>query len=849
MKSFAVEPENQVATPSNPQPLEPEPEIKAKGLEVSVRLRQRRHQLIQDHSISGVAFGALLSAALDEALVELAANLKIEKSMAIVAAGSYARRELAPGSDVDVLLIHDRRSEPESVRRIAEALWYPLWDAGFVLGHGVRTKSEALSLAQEDLDALTALLEIRFVAGNSTVAAATHQQAKKLARRKRKKVLTQLAVAAANRADHPGSIAEMLEPNLKDGAGGLRDIDALSWAAACFSNDSGGLSALVNRGALEVGDREILAGARASLLDARLALHRVTGTSSDVLTLQEQDVVAEILMPHQSDDSTETSNNKSDSDPADDLIRSLAESARAVTWITNDAWRRVGSRSRRSRRPTATQFLGISKHHESIVIDISADPDTPTALRAAVVAAKAGLPLERSSLERLRTEKSSPMQWDFIERGLFVELLQSGPSMIPVIEALDQVGVMTALLPEWEAVRALPQRNAYHRFTVDRHLLECVAECADLLTASGFNGDIARRCRTDLLLLGALLHDIAKGNVGDHSTLGAQIARTVGERMGLDAHAIDVLSWLVQNHLLLADTATRRDLADEETIVRFGRAVGDTERLDLLYTLTIGDSKATGPAAWSSGKAALVRQLFIETDVLFESGVTERGLDAARMTALARYEELLATRVVDCSWAQGDDGLLECAVVAPDQRGLLAKVAEVLTVHRFDVRVAAAYQAPNAMALEVYRGVDTMGRLDETGRQALKSDLEAVISGQLDVKPRLAERRSRALRKRSLLTGKRNNSARVAFDVDASRSATVVEVEAPDESGLLARVAGVFRDLDFDVSAALVSTLGDRVVDTFYLRDSHGAKPTDPAVLEELKNVLEAELNEPLPSD
>ena len=828
MKSFAFEPENQVATPSSPQPL---------GLEVSVRLRQRRHQLIQDHSISGVTFGALLSAALDEALVELAANLKIEKSMAIVAAGSYARRELAPGSDIDVLLIHDRRSEPESVRRIAEALWYPLWDAGFVLGHGVRTKAEALALAQEDLDALTALLEIRFVAGNSTVAAATHQQAKKLARRKRKKILTQLVVAAANRADHPGPIAEMLEPNLKDGAGGLRDIDALSWAAACFSNDSGGLSALVDRGALEIGDREILAGARTNLLDARLALHRVTGTSSDVLTLQEQDAVAEMLTINQS------------ADPADDLIRSLAESARAVTWITSDAWRRVGSRPRRSRRPTATQFSGISKHHESIVIDISADPDTPTALRAAVVAAKAGLPLERSSLERLRTEKSSPMQWDVTERGLFVELLQAGPSMISVVEALDQVGVMTALLPEWEAVRALPQRNAYHRFTVDRHLLECVAECADLLTASGFNGDIARRCRTDLLLLGALLHDIAKGNAGDHSTLGAQIARTVGERMGLDAHAIDVLSWLVQNHLLLADTATRRDLADEETIVRFGRAVGDTERLDLLYALTISDSKATGPAAWSSGKAALVRQLFIETDVLFESGVTERGLDAARMTALARYEELLATRVVDCSWGQGDDGLLECAVVAPDQRGLLAKVAEVLAVHRFDVRVAAAYQAPNAMALEVYRGVDTMGRLDEIGRQALKSDLEAVISGQLDVKPRLAERRSRALRKRSLSAGKRNNSVRVAFDVDASRSATVVEIEAPDESGLLARVAGVFRDLDFDVSAALVSTLGDRVVDTFYLRDSHGAKPTDPAVLEELKNVLETELNEPLPSD
>ena len=216
----------------------------------------------------------------------------------------------------------------------------------------------------------------------------------------------------------------------------------------------------------------------------------------------------------------------------------------------------------------------------------------------------------------------------------FVALLAAGRGAIPVFEALDHLGVLVRLLPEWEHVRARPQRNAYHRFTVDRHSLEAVAECAAIRASGDLDGEIACRAPPDLLLLGALLHDIGKGHTADHSEVGAGTAAAVAARIGLDDHGTDVLVWLVRNHLLLADTATRRDLSDPATITRFARAVGDSERLDLLYAITIGDSRATGPAAWSTSKAALVRELFVKTDNLFEEGVVVSETAAVRRAEL-----------------------------------------------------------------------------------------------------------------------------------------------------------------------------------------------------------------------
>jgi [protein-PII] uridylyltransferase len=387
-------------------------------------------------------------------------------------------------------------------------------------------------------------------------------------------------------------------------------------------------------------------------------------------------------------------------------------------------------------------------------------------------------------------------------------------------------------------VRARPQRNAYHRFTVDRHLLETVVECDDLLDDADFDGEIARRARPELLLLGALTHDIGKGAPGDHSEVGAVRARELATRIGLEERAAVLAEWLVLDHLLLADTATRRDLAAEETIVRFGRAVQDTERLDLLYALTIADSRATGSMAWSSAKAALCRQLFVETDALLERGVAGSTVADERRVVLDTHRELLEKGELAVVWDTRDEGTLECTVVAPDRRGLLAAVAGVLTLVGFDIQSASGFSDLDTnMALEVYRGVDQFGRLDDAGRRDFVTMLRSALSGALPLRERLSER---VRRYRGSGTG--GEGVDVLIDLDASASSTVIEVHAPDQVGLLATVAAVFADLDIDVSVALVATSGTRAVDVFYVRDEHGAKPSDPKLLQRLRATLVARL-------
>jgi [protein-PII] uridylyltransferase len=750
----------------------------------------------------------------------------------VVALGSYARRELCPGSDIDVMLLHDGRASKVAVATAAEELWYPLWDAGFVLGHAVRTPKEALALASSEIDTLTALVELRGVAGDRELAEETRARARRSMGRRPAATAELLAAGASGRAVRPGPIAEMSEPNLKDGAGGLRDLQALEWAGIALRGDTPvddpleeapGIAALLGAGYLHGDDPAVLHDARVRLLDARVALQRLTGGRSDVLLLQDQDAVAEAL----------------GAVDADALVTELAMSARSVTWITADVWRRLRDARRgplgRLARRDRQLAEGVVLRDGVVTLTADANLDAVTVLRVAVHAARADAPLDRRSLERMRGLTVGAWSPEMLDE--LIALLRQGRRAIPVIEALDQVGVLELLLPEWVHVRARPQRNAYHRFTVDRHLLECVAECAAVLEDDGFDGHVASRARPELLLLGALLHDIGKGLPGDHSVTGEGTARVVGRRIGLDPHGTEVLAWLVREHLLLAETATRRDLGDEDTIVRFGRAVRDTERLDLLYALTIGDSRATGPAAWSRAKAALMRRLFVEADTLLEHGVVGRDHAAEQAATVDRHGPLLARRELALAWTTGDDGLVECAVAAPDRPGLLATVAGVLAVHGFDIRGARVYGAEGDMALEVFRGVDTFERLDGTGRAAVAADLAAALAGTFPLRDRLAERHQRYRR------ADVPHDVSVSFDLDASSAATVVEIEAPDEVGLLARVAAVFTDLGFDVGAALVSTLGDRVVDAFYIRDEHGTKPTRPLTLDRLRATIVARLS------
>jgi [protein-PII] uridylyltransferase len=821
-------------------------------------LRAARAQLVADESLGGAAFGRALTNLVDAELTAAASELDGSTSWALVALGSYARWELCPGSDIDVMLLYaggGRRGAGSSTED-ASRLWYPLWDAGLALGHSVRTVKEALDLADEDLDAMTALLDVRVVTGATEPADELVAKIRRLVPRRRGRLIAQLAAAAHERAQRPGPVAEMLEPNLKDGAGGLRDVQSPGWVgwaldppATAESGWVGGVETLIERGYLQAGDDDRLSDARTRLLDARVALHRGTGGRSDQLTLQEQDSVAQLV----------------GAADADALVRALGESARAVTWITSDMWVRLlaaeeGPRSRASGLRDLGD--GMSLRDGRLAFDVDQPLDATRVLVLSARAAQLRCQFERGTLNRIAALET--VQWTTEGRDAFIDLLRCGRHAIDVFDTLDHFGVLVRLLPEWDNVRARPQRNAYHRFTVDRHSLEAVAECAALLDdaepiSDGVDGGVTAHPRPSVLLLGALLHDIGKGLAGDHSEVGAETARRVAERILLDAFGSNDLIWLVRHHLLMAETATRRDLNDEITITRFARLVESVERLDLLYALTVGDSRATGPAAWNSNKAALVRQLWIKTRLLLEEGtfssvsVTRHRADlrdvlgdaadeyldampAAYVAAfdaksLLHHRDLILEGRVAVEWAPGDQ--LQCTVVAPDSTGLLATIAGTLALVGFDISAASCYSHRGGMAVDVFTGVDRFGRLDtDADRARLLDMLEDALAGELPLDERLTERARRY--RRSDVTSD-TGDVDVLIDLDASTFSTVVEVHAPEEVGLLARIAAVFADLELDVAQAIVATVGERAVDVFYLRDAYGNKITEAATLDAVR--------------
>lgn len=767
-------------------------------MEVAARLRAARAGLT---TAGGRAWAGAWSDALDEALRHLLADLASSgghPDHALVALGSYGRRELCPGSDVDVLLLVPRAGP--GVRRLAERLWYPLWDAGLVLGHAVRTPREARRAADADPQILTALLDGRVVGGTRTDdAEALLGAARRLAVARRGRLLERFCEDRARRSRTPGAIAERREPDLKDGLGGLRDLHVLRWLAHTLG-PGGDLRALAAQGYLRPQDPHELASAGSRLLEVRIALHLVGGSSSDLLTLERQDEVAARL---------------GEAD-ATALVRDVATRARRVAWITDDCLDRLRATQRgpSGRRPGRDRDLapGVVVRDGRVRLARGAEAAPGELIRAARLAATDGLPLDRHQLAELPPPRP---RWDPGLREEFVALLAAGPGLVEVVEVLDHLDLFAAFLPEWAAVRALPQRNPFHTWNVDRHLLQTVVEAAALLAGGGGReAVVARACRRpDLLLLGALLHDIGKGGTGDHSQAGAAIAARVADRMSFDGADAATLAWLVRDHLRLTEVATRRDLDDPATIAEVAARVGGLERLELLYLLSVADARATGPAAWSAAKGALLAECYART----ADHLTGTAVAGPREPAEIELSEGAAV-----DWEVLDPGHLRCRVVAVDRPGLLAAVAGVLAAAGLDVVTAGARTTAAGMAVETFTGLDPAGRLgDPAERAAVTRRIIDAASGR--------DGPARPPGSRRPATWQRRGDDRVLVEVlpGVSPVSSVVEVHAPNEPGLLARLAGAVADAGADVTLAKAATFGDRVVDTFYLRAPGGGALDD----------------------
>ncbi|WP_053727925.1 [protein-PII] uridylyltransferase [Streptomyces sp. WM6378] len=771
-----------------------------------------RLRLLTEKGRSGPPRRAALAELTDDWLATLFAGAAEETGVAgasLVAVGGYGRGELSPRSDLDLLLLHDGRADAGALALLADRIWYPVWDLGLALDHSVRTPAQARRTAGEHLKVQLGLLDARHLAGDLAMTSALRTAVLADWRNLAPKRLPELDELCRERAQRQGELQYLLEGDLKEARGGLRDATALRAVAASWLADA---------------PREGLAEARRRLLDVRDALHLCTGRATDRLALQEQDAVAaelELL-------------------DADVMLRQVSESARVISYAGDVTWREVGRVLRaRSARPRLSRLFGggrtgapertplaegVVEQDGEVVLALTARPekDPVLALRAAAAAAQAGLPISLHAVRRLAaTAPPLPTPWPAEARDQLVTLLGAGESTVAVWEALEAEGLIARLLPDWERVRCRPQRNAVHTWTVDRHLVETAVRASHLTR---------RVHRPDLLLVAALLHDIGKGWPGDHSVVGETIARDVAARIGFGAADGAVIATLVRHHLLLIETATRRDLDDPATVRSIAQAVGSTGTLELLHALTEADALATGPAAWSSWRGSLVTDLVKRASAVLAG----KPVDPEPAAITAEQERLaveahriggpvLALRArADVSDEQEPLGV-ELLVAVPDQPAVLPVTAGVLALHRLTVRAAElrAIELPDPVGGSVllldWRVAAEYGSLPQAAR--LRADLVRALEGSLDIEGRLAEREAAYPRRR----GAQAPPPRVRVAPSASRHATVIEVRAQDAPGLLHRIGHALETAGVRVRSAHVSTLGSNAVDAFYVTDVEGA--------------------------
>jgi len=722
---------------------------------------------------------------------------------ALAAIGGYGRRLQLPGSDVDLLFVHDG-TRPDEVAQLVERVLYPLWDAGITIGQAVRTPEECLAVAVGRTDAATAMLDARALAGDEHVMDDALARVLAWVRQDVPGFALRLREAAEERRERYGSTAHLLEPDLKEGAGGLRDIASIGW----LERAAGKLT--------RPNEREALDSAEEFMVRARSAMHLETGRRTDRLFGDLQIAVSREM--GFADEPRLTA--------VDGLMRSLFEHARQVEHVVGAVFDRL------------------------LVGDGDAATDHP------------GDPRE----------------------GL-LRAVRAGESGVATLEALDREGSLADVLAGWRDVRCRPQRDPYHRFTVDVHLVQAFAGMARMLDGDEAPDPIAAEAvkqvsDRDGALLGALLHDIGKNGEGGHVEVGARVASVALDALGVTGPTRDLALFMVEHHLLLPDTATRRDLGDDDLILDVAATIGTPERLAALYLLAIADAAATGPAAWTPWRQTLIRELVAKVQRTFDRG--DMGEEVAERLAgrIDRLRDLLedrppadvdrfvlrmprsyfltvepaqaawhfatiapelGTQEVRTSATEGPrSGTYELLVVAADRPGLLSWIAGALTLAGLSILTAQVFTTDDGAAVDLFEVEGAFEpEIGEERWREFRAMLRKAIEGRVSLDHRVADKR------RHYPGPAREVPLTVAVDNDASDVFTVIEIGAADRIGLLYDITRALAELQLDVHLAKIATYADRVIDAFYVRDPLGRKLDDAARTEEIETVVRARLATP----
>jgi [protein-PII] uridylyltransferase len=722
--------------------------------------------------------------------------------VAIAAVGGFGRGELSPGSDLDIVILHKGTLSAEDLSSFVNKILYPLWDKKLKIDHSVRTRSEVREAAAADLKVILGLLDIRLICGSPSLVADVQIDALDEWRKNSKRRLPELQSSLLERHQRAGELAYLLEPDLKEARGGLRDITAIR--------------ALEKLGAITI-PMERISVAESLLSNVREALHTVSGRDKDKLFFQEQDKVAAQL----------------GFADADALMSEVAQAARSVDYLLDASWYRLAHKGkdssgrflRKVRSTTLSRNISVANKEVTIDNDANFDLDPSIGLRASAAAAQLGVPISMDSLERLSSALNQgignlPNPWPRDARENLISLIGAGPAMVQIFEALDQEEIIFHWIPEWRAVRSLPQRNVLHRHTVDRHMVETAVQAAALTR---------KVHRPDLLLFSALFHDIGKGTEDDHSDRGAALIAPIAKRIGFSESDIKVIQLLVKHHLLLSATATRRDLDDPATITAVAEVIPDLQTLELLHALSIADGEATGRAAWTDWKASLVAELVKRVGLAITDNTVAQQPELSDEQRVRAESGKLSVAIQD------RESVYAIEIVIPDSTGILSTVAGVLNLLRLDVRSARTKSVGSSAVMEWIVIPDPHAPvLDE-------SKLHDEITRALKSRTSLSERIQARIDAYAELPSIPVPDPVVETFLDAATDATIIEVRSHDRPALLFGIGDSITRSSVDIRSAIVTTLGAEAIDTLYVTEIGGG-PLTPERAEEVATRLRSAL-------
>ena len=800
-----------------------------------------------------------------------------ELPLAIVAVGGYGRGTLAPGSDIDLLFLTPSIEE-RRVGEVVEFLLYALWDARQKVGHATRTVADCVRLAKTDNTIMTAVLEARFICGDAALFAELQSQYRSgILQKEARRFVTDKLAERDNRHAKSGESRYAVEPDLKDGKGGLRDLHTLFWIAK-FLFDANSPAELAEKGAFSRDDLRRFQKAEDFLWAVRCHLHFIAKRGEDKISFDRQGELAERLgykahgglkhverfMKHYFLVAKEVG----------DLTRIFCASLEARHLKEPRSFRRIiGRLLPRGRTKAMGRSFRIAGARLTTTGDDVFAKDPVNLLRIFKASASEGLEIHPDALKQVRSSLrliDEALRGNAEANAVFLDILTTSDDPESILRLMNEAGVLGRFIPDFGKVVAMMQFNMYHHYTVDEHLIRTVGVLRRIETGT-LSGDHPLSVRLfptltsrRALYVAALLHDVAKGRPEDHSVAGERIALAVCPRLGLDAADTETVAWLIRHHLLMSETAQMRDLNDFKTILDFTSVVQSPERLKLLLILTVADIRAVGPGVWNGWKGQLLRTLYSETEPVLTGGhaATSRKerVTAAQNEFLAQHpawteeqRKREAARHYDAYWlnvpleqqvrhqaliARAPDrdvitetrsyvftAVTEITVYAPDHPRLLALITGACAAANANIIGAQIFTTADGMALDtiLLRREFKMDE-DENRRAARVADTIArTLRGQLRLKDALRNVPDLTERVKAFSV-----APRVIIDNTSSNRQTVVEINGLDRVGLLHALTEALFHLNLNIASAHITTFGEKAIDVFYVTDLTGAKIENP---------------------